>query len=153
MKSIMGEGGNARREFMKTCLWGTLGVAVVGMVAPTVSGCGSPGVIDPSTLPNEFDVSRLTGDNQALVTTSTGPDGAPILIVRRSSSVYSALSMSCTHEGCTINAPVSGVMTCPCHGAQFDLNGAVLRGPARASLKAYPTTYDATTSHVVVTFA
>ena len=46
-----------------------------------------------------------------------------------------AFSTSCTHQGCTIGAPSStGATTCPCHGARFDGNGAVVQGPARTPL-------------------
>jgi len=60
-----------------------------------------------------------------------------------------ALSLSCTHQGCTVHAeqvstvPVT-VQTavqatengfrCPCHGAAYDANGQVLRGPATQNL-------------------
>jgi Rieske Fe-S protein len=46
-----------------------------------------------------------------------------------------AFSTRCTHQGCTIGAPSSsGATTCPCHGARFDGNGAVVQGPARTPL-------------------
>ena len=46
-----------------------------------------------------------------------------------------AFSTSCTHQGCTIGPPSStGATTCPCHGARFDGNGAVVQGPARSPL-------------------
>ncbi|MGH7331122.1 MAG: ubiquinol-cytochrome c reductase iron-sulfur subunit, partial [Polyangiaceae bacterium] len=44
----------------------------------------------------------------------------------------------CTHQGCRIGNPdANGKTTCPCHGAQFDGNGAVLRSPARSALVHY----------------
>jgi len=46
-----------------------------------------------------------------------------------------AFSTTCTHQGCTIGAPSStGATICPCHGARFDGNGAVVQGPARTPL-------------------
>lgn len=50
-----------------------------------------------------------------------------------------AYTMICTHQGCTIGAPnaTTGTTTCPCHGAEFDGNGAVLRGPASRPLQHY----------------
>ena len=47
-----------------------------------------------------------------------------------------AFSTVCTHQGCTIGAPSSttGATQCPCHGAKFDGNGAVVQGPARNPL-------------------
>jgi isorenieratene synthase len=56
-----------------------------------------------------------------------------------------AISLTCTHQGCTVNeavtspgTPVSttgnGQFLCPCHGAAYDQNGNVLRGPAQRDL-------------------
>lgn len=46
-----------------------------------------------------------------------------------------AFSTSCTHRGCTIGTPSStGETLCPCHGARFDGNGAVVNGPASTPL-------------------
>jgi len=45
-----------------------------------------------------------------------------------------ALSISCTHLGCTLN--ISGnKFICPCHGSEFDLEGRVIKGPAMRDLK------------------
>lgn len=45
-----------------------------------------------------------------------------------------ALSLVCTHLGCTLNVTDSG-LSCPCHGSLFDLQGNVLKGPADRSLQ------------------
>jgi thiosulfate dehydrogenase [quinone] large subunit len=76
------------------------------------------------------------------VTPSAGIDGAPILIVRESARRFVALSTLCTHEGCPLNPPVAGLITCPCHGSQFELDGRVHRGPAQLALMRYDITYD-----------
>lgn len=44
-----------------------------------------------------------------------------------------ALSLVCTHLGCTVSVTPQG-MVCPCHGSRFDRNGAVLSGPAEKPL-------------------
>ena len=97
-----------------------------------------------------MDVKPLAADGEWLLAPWTGPDGAPVLIVRQSSSRYLALSLQCTHMGCPVNAPVQGVMTCPCHGSQFDLTGNVRRGPSQYPLGRYQTTYDAKAGRVTV---
>lgn len=97
------------------------------------------------------DVRPLTADQQWLVAPWAGSDGAPVLIVRRSATAYRALSMQCTHMGCPINTPVNGIMTCPCHGSQFDLAGAVRHGPAQFPLGHYPTVYHAASGLLSVT--
>lgn len=40
-----------------------------------------------------------------------------------------ALSLVCTHLGCTVNVAADG-LSCPCHGSRFDRQGQVLQGPA-----------------------
>ena len=55
---------------------------------------------------------------------------------------YFAFDDTCTHEQCSLAAEgtLEGtVVTCGCHGAQFDVTtGAVLAPPAREPVKAYP---------------
>jgi Rieske Fe-S protein len=88
-----------------------------------------------------IDVAVLTTDGATLVTQTPGLDGAPILIVRDGAHEFHALSMQCTHEGCPVRAPVHGVITCPCHGSQYDLQGRVRRGPAQLPLARYAVEY------------
>lgn len=44
-----------------------------------------------------------------------------------------ALSLICTHLGCTVSVTPEG-MVCPCHGSRFDRQGMVLTGPAQRPL-------------------
>lgn len=46
---------------------------------------------------------------------------------------FSALSLVCTHLGCTVEAQENG-FTCPCHGSKYDTQGNVLNGPAKKQL-------------------
>jgi cytochrome b6-f complex iron-sulfur subunit len=56
---------------------------------------------------------------------------------------FSALSLVCTHLGCTVGHTCPGGQcqgtadgfTCPCHGSRYDPAGAVLRGPAQKPLR------------------
>jgi isorenieratene synthase len=45
-----------------------------------------------------------------------------------------AISMTCTHQGCTVQPSENGEFHCPCHGAIYDRNGKVLHGPAKRDL-------------------
>jgi 3-phenylpropionate/trans-cinnamate dioxygenase ferredoxin component len=52
-----------------------------------------------------------------------------------------AFDNTCTHLHCSLaEGELAGtVVTCPCHGSQFDVTtGAVLRGPAREPVRSYP---------------
>ncbi len=44
-----------------------------------------------------------------------------------------AISMVCTHLGCTVGA-ITGGFKCPCHGSQYDGDGRVMGGPAPRDL-------------------
>jgi cytochrome b6-f complex iron-sulfur subunit len=131
-----------RREFVHDAARLIAGSAVVGAAAPFVAACAPH---DP-TLAWKFrtivDVSQLVADGQAIVTDTPGVDGARILIVRTARDAFTALSTQCTHEGCPVTPPVTGVITCPCHGSQYGLDGAVRRGPALYPLTRYLTSYE-----------
>lgn len=45
-----------------------------------------------------------------------------------------AVSLTCTHQGCTVQRQANGEFHCPCHGAVFDSNGKVVKGPAQRDL-------------------
>lgn len=59
---------------------------------------------------------------------------------------FFAIDDTCTHEQCSLaeEGTLDGtVVTCGCHGAQFDVTtGAVLAPPAPESVKAYPVRVD-----------
>ncbi|MGF1523843.1 MAG: FAD-dependent oxidoreductase [Leptolyngbyaceae cyanobacterium] len=52
-----------------------------------------------------------------------------------------ALSLTCTHQGCTVQhtttAATGGGYACPCHGALYSAAGEVIGGPAREDLTRY----------------
>ncbi len=51
-----------------------------------------------------------------------------------------ALSLTCTHQGCTVELATDGKFYCPCHGATYDRKGKVLTGPAKRNLSRYKIT-------------
>lgn len=56
-----------------------------------------------------------------------------VVIIRREDEIY-ALSLVCTHLGCTVNVTAENLV-CPCHGSIFDREGNVLKGPSDKALK------------------
>ena len=51
-----------------------------------------------------------------------------------------AISLTCTHQGCTVILAEDGNFYCPCHGAVYDRKGKVLTGPAKQNLSRYKIT-------------
>jgi Rieske Fe-S protein len=49
---------------------------------------------------------------------------------------FRAISLACTHLGCTIEQRNFG-FECPCHSSRYDLNGKVLKGPANRDLSKF----------------
>ena len=49
---------------------------------------------------------------------------------------FRALSLVCTHLGCTVELS-NAILACPCHGSRFNLGGLVVRGPAARNLRVF----------------
>ncbi len=58
----------------------------------------------------------------------------PTLLIHTDSG-FTALSLTCTHLGCTLEPDAEG-FACPCHNSRFDAEGRVTHGPAAKSLPA-----------------
>ena len=56
----------------------------------------------------------------------------PAVLVHAASG-FSALSLTCTHLGCTLEETGDG-FACPCHGSRFSAEGDVRQGPAARQL-------------------
>lgn len=61
----------------------------------------------------------------------------PIAIFRLSADDYSALWMSCTHQGAELQL-FGDKLECPAHGSTFDNRGQVENGPAAQHLRTFP---------------
>ncbi len=51
-----------------------------------------------------------------------------------------AVSLTCTHQGCSVQKQANGEFLCPCHGSSFDKDGKLLQGPATRDLPRYQIT-------------
>lgn len=81
----------------------------------------------PTSWTPVLDMKKL-GD-RALVRRSAR--GSAIVLLRQGAQVH-ALVDRCSHRGCSLSEGTydGEVVTCHCHGSQFGVDGAVLRGPA-----------------------
>ena len=66
------------------------------------------------------------------------------VIVIKTSTGYNALSLICTHQGCTVNYNGNGFV-CPCHGGTYNASGAVTGGPPPSALTKYNVAVSGTT--------
>jgi cytochrome b6-f complex iron-sulfur subunit len=57
----------------------------------------------------------------------------PAVLIHDNSG-FMALSLVCTHLGCTVEQK-GREYECPCHGSKYDDKGYVMRGPASTALK------------------
>lgn len=60
----------------------------------------------------------------------------PLFVRRIVGGGASAFSTRCSHRGCEVE-PASDRLVCPCHGSEYALDGAVLRGPAQRPLEPF----------------
>jgi nitrite reductase/ring-hydroxylating ferredoxin subunit len=70
--------------------------------------------------------------------------GTRIAIANVGGTFY-AFDNTCTHLQCSLaEGKLDGsVVTCPCHGSQFDVTtGALLRGPAQEPVRSYPVEFE-----------
>lgn len=58
------------------------------------------------------------------------------IALQRQGDAVQAVSLTCTHLGCTINR-TGGGFVCPCHGSRFDAEGRVQGGPATRDLEKF----------------
>ena len=63
--------------------------------------------------------------------------GAGDRVFLASENQKEAVSLTCTHQGCTVAKQADGKLLCPCHGAVYDAEGRVISGPAKRNLPHY----------------
>jgi len=144
MERIAAEAGIDRRQFL---LRGALAAAAVALAA-----CGA-GITD-STGPNLSGSATLKVTDYPQLATVGGValvtiQGAPLAVVRTSTTNFLALSRICPHQGQTIQE-VSNGFYCPGHGAQFSLNGTWEGGQPTSNMRSYATTYDAASGTLTI---
>jgi len=127
----------SRREFLDK-LWKGLGiVAVVQFVAVffgfLFSGKSESETQKPKQL---FDAGDINSFQKKSVTIFRG---GRFYLVRLADDGFLALSLRCTHLGCSINWEEDKQrFICPCHASAFEINGNVQNPPAPSALDYFP---------------
>jgi Rieske Fe-S protein len=110
-----------------------------------VSMCGTNVCVDVTAAP------ALAQVNGSLVVTDP-TNSFKVMLVRTSDTAFVTVSDVCTHAGCFVGYDATlQLLVCPCHGSEFDLTGAVKRGPANRPLTNYANSYDTTSQVLTIT--
>ncbi len=159
-----GHAGCGRCIGRRTALMGMGAVGVAGLLAacgggddePSTGGAPSattePSAEPPSseaTTPAEPAPEATTPAEEepageAIATTADVPvgsgfinDSAGVVVTQPDAGTFVAFSATCTHQGCAVTTVADGLITCDCHGSQYNVaDGSVARGPAEQPLPA-----------------
>ena len=127
----------SRREFLNK-LWKGLGILAVIEFAAVFLGFLFSGKSDeekskPKQLFDAGDISLFQPDSVTIFR------GGRFYLVRLSDGGLLALSIRCTHLGCSINwEDDQKRFICPCHASAFEINGNVQNPPAPSALDYFP---------------
>jgi nitrite reductase/ring-hydroxylating ferredoxin subunit len=126
-------------------------LALAGTAVMTVGGyLGGHMSYTRGVGPNQTAFDPGPGDWTAVGNGQAFPDGepqaaiaqdTPVLLLRHGDGIH-AIHNRCSHRGCMLSdGDAEGhVVTCACHGSQFDVrDGSVIRGPATAGQPAFET--------------
>jgi len=133
-----------RREFIKSSCTACLSATVIAAMLPSCTSTryisGTLGKDGLFVDPNEF-VTKQNGKIAYRSFIIVRNDGLqyPVCVYRFNDNEYSALWMSCTHQGTELQAS-GDRLQCTAHGSEFDNKGAVKTGPADRSLRSFPVT-------------
>jgi Rieske Fe-S protein len=147
----------SRREFLKTVATGATVAACAGVFGGAGCGVNPP----PEAAAPEIDKAGQlifpvgkygqVGKVGGSVLLRPAANGVAVLFMRTGADEYKATSGLCTHVSCPVNYdPQHHLIECPCHGAQFGLDGHVMRKPATAPLNSYPVRVDPVTGEQVI---
>ncbi|ABA19662.1 UDP-galactopyranose mutase [Trichormus variabilis ATCC 29413] len=84
---------------------------------------------------NQNNVPFWVKRNSVITEEKTEYFGAADEVFAVESASETAISLTCTHQGCTVKKSTDGKYRCPCHGAEFAADGKVLKGPAKRDLQ------------------
>lgn len=123
------DASTTRRHFFQATGLAACGVATGGAALLSADFLVPRVLFEPATRftlgpPATVDVGEVVTNEEFRAYVVRRPDG------------FRALSAVCTHLGCITRYQAGeGIITCPCHGSRFDLDGEVIAGPAPRHLE------------------
>jgi menaquinol-cytochrome c reductase iron-sulfur subunit len=140
----------SRKEFVGivtaavgTFMGAMIGIPAIGyLIAPALTKEAADAWIPagpvenyPVGVPTLFNFNRTKVNGWEKTVNSYG-----VYITRHEDGSILALSNKCTHLSCRVNWNLdANVYICPCHDANFDINGQIVKGPQPRPLDAYET--------------
>ncbi len=116
-----------RRDFLKLASEGFLGLCAVLGLGGLAEYLAHP---LPDGAPAEFNLGLASDYPPG----SRTPIPQANAVLMHTASGFQALSLACTHLGCTVNPSPEG-FACPCHNSHYDPDGSVTQGPAAKPLQ------------------
>ncbi len=131
-----------RKEFLKA----TMALCGLSFVPAAMLQSCSKGSNTAAPANVNFTLDLTAPANSGLNTVGGSVISNGVIVIRSSSSAFTALSSVCTHEGCIVAYQQSGSkLHCPCHNGVFDINGNVVSGPPPSALQKYSVTQSGNT--------
>jgi cytochrome b6-f complex iron-sulfur subunit len=117
----------SRRDILKLITHGLLTISGIFSLYGLIKYLSYKTELSP---PTEFD---LGPSSDYPIGSSTILPYIPAVVIYNNKG-YKALSLVCTHLGCTVEEEDNGFL-CPCHGSRYNQDGFVLVGPANLPLR------------------
>jgi cytochrome b6-f complex iron-sulfur subunit len=127
--SLIEENVVSRRDFLS--ILGGVGIAISGLM----SLLGTMFFLKPTVSYGPPTLFRIGKPEDFKEGSSEIFENSKIIVVKEASG-FAAISLVCTHLGCTVIARGAG-FECPCHGSSFDSYGLNTGGPAPTPLPWY----------------
>jgi Rieske Fe-S protein len=121
--------------------------AGLGLAATALAACSTygkkPEAASSSPAATASSGASAPGTATALAKTADVPVGSGVIVdgtvvTQPTAGVFKGFSTVCPHKGCDVSKVENGTIDCPCHGSKFNLDGAVVQGPANKPLEAKP---------------
>jgi len=130
-----------RKEFIKTCAFACLGGTAGGALLQSCAGSKiiNGKIVDSDIIIplSDFENKKSTDSFKKYIVVQNDLLQYPICVYRISDTEYTALWMSCTHQGSELQV-FGDKLQCPAHGSEFSNRGDIQNGPADRSLRAFP---------------
>jgi cytochrome b6-f complex iron-sulfur subunit len=126
-----------RRDFFRSS-WKILGVVAAAELA--IFGVSLLKPVKEDSKNKKGSTFKVAGNVDDFVVNSVTVDRVnKYFLVRESDGGFLALSLACSHLGCSVNWEAEkNQFICPCHSSAFDKHGNVLNSPAPRPLDYYP---------------